>query len=103
MAEHVGLLVVECDAPPYAIVEASSAIGIEAPEDVRWCRLSHHRERRRRWRRLWSQLTQSMADADCACGQSMPTLDCYIFTLTSGVEVSYLLGQCARCHTVYWE
>jgi len=39
----------------------------------------------------------------CRCGQKLPSLDRYTFTYLTGHEASYLLGQCPRCKTVYWE
>ena len=37
MSSELGLLEVECDAPPYPIVRACRKLGLIAPEDVRWC------------------------------------------------------------------
>ena len=56
MFDHVGPLEVECDAPCYAAVQASSAIGIQTPEDVRWCRVSHYLNRPVSWREVLSPL-----------------------------------------------
>jgi hypothetical protein len=39
----------------------------------------------------------------CTCGEPLPALEKYAFTLNSGRVLDYLLGQCARCRTVYWE
>ena len=41
MANPLGPIEIDCDAPPYAIVRACQRIGIRTPEDVRWARLSH--------------------------------------------------------------
>jgi hypothetical protein len=42
MSQQLGPLEVICDAPPYPIVQACNAIGIETPEDVRWSRMSRY-------------------------------------------------------------
>ena len=39
----------------------------------------------------------------CFCGGKLPTLERCIFNFKSGSEASYLLGQCSRCRTVFWE
>jgi hypothetical protein len=101
---------IQCDAPCYPIVQACRTIGMQAPEDVRWCRIDHLSQRLtsllelfrfRIWRtllrlRMWSSST-------CPCGQELPKLERYTFTFISGAEAHYLLGQCSRCHTVYWK
>jgi len=33
---------IDCDAPPYSIVQGCRLLGLQDPEDVRWSRLSHH-------------------------------------------------------------
>jgi hypothetical protein len=33
----------------------------------------------------------------------LPEMANYIFTLDTGREIAYLLGQCSRCHAIYWE
>jgi hypothetical protein len=35
-----GSIEIECDSPPYYIVETCHRIGLKRPEDVRWCLLS---------------------------------------------------------------
>jgi hypothetical protein len=27
----------------------------------------------------------------------------YTFTMSTGKELSYCLGQCGKCHTIFWE
>jgi hypothetical protein len=110
MPNSLGPLEVNCDAPPYNIVRACHMIGIRAPADVRWSRLSRfistragrgHNLKHPSWRTLLG-----MAQPDngcCSCGQKLPVLERYTFTLLSGNQASYLIGQCTRCLAVYWE
>jgi hypothetical protein len=107
MSRSYGPLDIQCDAPPYHIVKASSEVGIEAPEDVRWFRLSHYLDGsagatpRQPWMSFWL-LTQPNARR-CTCGENLPTLRKFVFTFRSGKESGYHLGQCQRCRTAYWE
>ena len=32
-----GLSEIECDAPAYSVVQACRKLGLQSPEDVRWC------------------------------------------------------------------
>ena len=99
-----------CDAPPYIIVKASCLIGIQAPEDRPWHRLSRFRNRPfserelftlRTWKELLG-LRESCKD-HCSCGKDLPDLTKYTFTLSNGKEVHYCIAQCSRCRTVFWE
>ena len=108
--QQLGPIDVCCDAPPYPIVQASSQIGIQSPEDNRWCRLSQHGGSNAAFRQLariapWNIFLASsgLNGGLCNCGQVLPRLAHYIFTLDTGQEVCYALGQCSRCHAVYWE
>jgi hypothetical protein len=110
MANQLGPLDISCDAPPYSVVTACRRVGFEDPEDVRWCRLNQIMDtpsdewemlKRHPWRLLIRMASPDVKS--CRCGQRMPTFDRYTFTYLTGHESSYLLGQCARCKTVYWE
>jgi hypothetical protein len=110
MSTRLGPIEIECDAPPYAVVRASRQAGLRCPEDVRWCRLSTYLERcsgwwlvlnPRAWRLLLARLGRGRGV--CSCGVQLPQLASYTFTFASGRETSYLLGQCRRCRTVFWE
>jgi hypothetical protein len=111
MSERLGPLEIQCDCPSYVIVQATRRIGICSPEDVRWCRLSHFFARPPGWRELfrsrsWKQLfgiATNPKARDCFCGQPLPCLARYSFTYNSGTEQSYLLGQCEKCRTIFWE
>jgi hypothetical protein len=98
-----------CDCPSYSIVKASRLIGLQHPEDVRWCRSSHHGRVRPSLRCFlrhpWKVLRLMCAGdkAGCHCGRNLPLLEEYLFQLASGRQVRYRLGQCFRCRTVYWE
>lgn len=111
MSSHFDVLELECDAPPYAIVHACRKLGMNAPEDVRWCRKSHHGKRPHGWIHyltspLWSRLLGRGAEASkeaCICGHALPELESYAFTFQNGESVEYDMGQCPHCRTVYWE
>ena len=100
-----------CDAPPYPIVQACNAIGVEAPEDVRWARMSHCPEpmedpaERGSDRSVWHKLLHPVQGKEqaCTCREKLPKLAKYRFTYSSGDEVTYSVGQCSKCRTVYWE
>jgi hypothetical protein len=98
-----------CDAPPYGVVRACEGCGFHSPLDVRWCRLSHflngegQRKRSfgiRLWRWLFGKRNQKNT---CSCGQPLPDLKEYGFTVLSKKVGDYLLGQCSRCRTVFWD
>lgn len=112
MSSRLGLLELECDAPPYAIVRACRKVGLERPEDVRWCRKSRHAKRNHGWitflaSPIWGRLLGRADEADephaCNCGQNLPELESYAFTFQTGEQIEYEIGQCPRCHTIYWE
>jgi len=110
MASQLGPIEVQCDAPSYPVVRACRRVGIEAPEDVRWFRMSQFLTQAGRWKGLfhpwtWSKLLRRH-DPDekcCTCGERLPALERVTFTFTTGREESYLMGQCIRCQTVFWE
>src|SRR5438552_3190656 len=104
MPNRLGPLEVNCDAPPYNIVRACHMIGIRAPEDVRWSRFSRFVNTRagrgENLRHLSWRTLLGMAQSEnrcCTCGQKLPVLERYTFTLISGKEAFYLIGQCSRC------
>jgi hypothetical protein len=108
MAKQLGPIDVECDAPPYSIVQACHMIGLESPEDVRWCRLSHHRGGNRHdvlgfqpWKIFAGQVP--VDERKCVCGQLLPRLEEYTFTFITGDEACYQIGQCRKCRSIYWE
>lgn len=111
MYNQLGPLEVICDAPPYPIVQACNAIGVEMPEDVRWARMSHYLEQleepseRNVDRSVWKKILQPVQGKEhvCCCREKLPKLSKYRFTYSSGDEVTYSVGQCLKCRTVYWE
>ena len=111
MFNHSQTPELNCDCPPYSIVRACRMVGFKRPEDVRWCRLSQFRKGSYRRTELFSlrtwKLLLGMAhqpdDSHCSCGGRLPLLEKYTFTCVSGREIEYYLGQCQRCHTVFWE
>jgi hypothetical protein len=109
MSQQLGPLDVSCDSPPYHIVQACSRVGFETPEDVRWCRFGQS-DMPAGWRQLihftpWNVLMGSgqQSEKSCGCGQRLPRLETYTFTLITGKELSYVLGQCSRCHAIFWD
>ena len=97
---------IEGDAPVYSFVEACGNLGFESPLDVRWCRKSYfiggQRESGRGFHPLrW--LFGGNPRATCTCGQPLPKMKNCICTFESGKESHYLLGQCRRCRTMFWE
>src|SRR5207244_12610388 len=105
MPNRLGPLEVNCDAPPYNIVRACQMIGLRSPEDVRWSRLSQFAGASAAGRESitqgpsWRSLL-GMSPAECVrckCGQKLPLLEQYTFTLISGRQTSYITGHCTRC------
>ena len=111
MSSPLGPIEILCDAPPYPIVRAGHRIGLLTPEDVRWCRMSRflkeHAERPGGGFHLpgWKLLLGMGRGPEgaCTCGQKLPLLERYTFTFRTGEEVFYLIGQCGRCRTVFWD
>jgi hypothetical protein len=110
MSSRLGPIEIECDAPPYAVVRTCAYLGFLRPLDVRW-RQAHELTAGGRpgprglGRRLWEALLgrgRGRRPA-CPCGQALLPLARYEFTLRWGTEVEYLLGQCPRCATMFWE
>jgi len=101
---------IECDAPPYWIVKACESLGLESPLDVPWRQLSRFQRQKRRertslqgWVKGLIYGTPHGEDGKCTCGTHLPRLETYIFTLLRAGEVEYQIGQCSRCHTLYWD
>jgi hypothetical protein len=110
MPNQLGPLEINCDAPPYNIVRACHMIGIQSPEDVRWTRFSQFASTHAGWREVlkhqsWKSLLGIVQPETmtCICGQKLPVLERYTFTLLSGNQASYFIGQCRRCRSVYWD
>jgi len=101
---------VYCEAPPYAVVRACEKGGFRSPLGVRWrhvvnvlavpeCRVKGIWGRMRQW--LFPR--SKPKGKTCSCGHSLPALRKYGFTFLSKKVGDYLLGQCARCRTIYWD
>lgn len=111
MSKRLGPIHVICDAPPHDIVEACAAAGfLRRAQDVRWCRLSRFLDARSGWhacflKESWRLLgpIERPGRRYCSCGQELPNLDAYEFRDDDGGRSLYLLGQCSRCQTVFWE
>ena len=110
MSSRLGPVEIECDAPPYAVVQACAYLGFHRPLDVRWGPAGELRAGSRPaveglGRRLWKALLSRGRGRHvvCTCGEGLPPLGRYEFTLRWGTEVEYHLGQCPRCVTMFWE
>lgn len=107
MFSRLGTLEISCDAPPDAVVRACETLGFQSPLDVRWCRKSQLRRGHSRlggihalypWNWFATRNRPSQGNT-CTCGQPLPVL--YKFALDKVAD--YLLGQCCRCRTMFWE
>jgi hypothetical protein len=102
MSMQLGPMEICCDAPPYNIVQACTQLGFHNPEDVRWSRTG----RQGGFGQLALEAIRvagGRGTTQCVCGQRMPLLQRYLFLLLNGKELTYLLGQCERCRTIFWE
>ena len=99
MPGELGPIDIQCDAPPYPVVNACAGLGFLDPQDVRWSRLDRRRLRRPAGLFPWLR----GAAPRCVCGHALPALESYTFTFKSGSQSEYHLGQCPRCRTIYWD
>jgi hypothetical protein len=109
MSSQLGPIDVQCDAPAYAVVRACRTVGIRDPEDVRWCHAGHFLDIAAPGGKVgllhflaWETLL-GRCETTCNCRAPLPFLERFTFTFSSGREETYLLGQCPRCGTVFWE
>jgi hypothetical protein len=110
MSTKLGPLSVECDAPSYAVVCACTLLGLKSPQDVRWRRLSHFRQKREALtpffgRGCWAALFggKEAPAITCSCGSLLPGLETCSFLFADRRTETYRLGQCDRCRTIFWE
>ena len=110
MSSQLGPRDTDCDAPPYAVVRACEWVGFQAPLDVRWCRRNPFSRASGEpagilglhpWKWLFGP--SQHPGKYCVCGQPFPWMKHYTFRFASGREAEYLLGQCRRCRTIFWE
>jgi hypothetical protein len=108
MSKQVGPIELTCDAPSYSVVRASQRAGLQSPEDVRWLRMSTFLFRPpTRPVGLTSFLRQLFRGTrnrpkTCTCGGGLPRLGAVVVAFEED-ETGYILGQCPRCQTVFWE
>ena len=104
MSEHLGPMEVNCDAPPYRVVDACAPLGFQTPLDVRWCQMRHFLAEKS-GRPFWEKFFRKgqPEGRNCFCGRSLPRLESYTFTFSSERKAVYFLGQCRQCQTIYWE
>jgi hypothetical protein len=105
MSSQLGPIDVSCDAPSYLVVHACERLHFHAPLDVRWSRMSHFLHEGNAGLRLWYYLfAKNQPDnKSCHCGAPLPVLEDYAFTFACGKVLNYSLGQCPKCHTIFWE
>jgi hypothetical protein len=110
MAKQLGPIEITCDSPCYAIVKACHLVGLTTPEDVRWYRLSNFLVEHAGWSEVarmfsWHLLpvNRYLAGSKCTCGQALPRVRRCLFSTSTGGSFTYLLGQCPRCQTIFWE
>jgi hypothetical protein len=107
MAQRLSRLEVDCDAPSYSVVRACRHAGFQAPEDVRWQRLPvapHSDALLFGLLRILQELS-GLGDDDfpCWCGQILPRRKRYLFRLNPTTKRGFLLAQCGRCRTMFWD
>jgi hypothetical protein len=109
MSEPVGPIEICCDAPPYPVVRGCRLLGFHSPEDVRWCRLSHLPARTQGQEGsllgelLRAMLGRAVREVECRCGERIVHIPEFCMTFSTGEKARYLLAQCRRCHTVFWD
>jgi hypothetical protein len=110
VSKQLGPIEICCDAPPYWIVRACHELGVRAPEDVRWLRMSAFRCQKpvpaRSVAAFVAELFRGPAtqpSASCTCGARLPELNASLIVVEEGEAITYRLGQCARCRTVFWD
>jgi len=110
MFNNLGPIDIHCDAPAYSVVGACERLGFQSPLDVRWCRMSHFLAGRHQasgveeFHSLGCPFGSNRPPTTtCRCGQPLPLMEHCTFRFISEKEAHYLLGQCRRCHTMFWE
>ncbi len=110
MLDHFRPFELCCDAPPYGVVRACEKCGFHSPLDVRWSHMSRFLSAAGQRQgnvgiRLWQWLLgkRKARVTTCTCGQPLPALKQYGFTFLSQKVRDYLLGQCQRCRTIFWD
>jgi hypothetical protein len=110
MSKPLGPIEIACDCPPYPIVQACYLVGFQDPEDVRWCRLSTFLVDHAGWSEVarmfsWHLLpiNRYLKGSRCSCNTQMPLMQRCLFSTSNGLSFTYLLGQCPRCRTIFWE
>jgi hypothetical protein len=107
MADTLHPLDIRCDAPPFPVVGACQKVGFRSPLDARWYRLSHFLAARssRPSTPAGAQVfdTKLAQETTCTCGEPLPKQEKYAITFVLEKVADYLLGQCRRCGTMFWE
>jgi hypothetical protein len=104
MFSRLGSIDIRCDAPPYDVVRACEKLGFCAPLDVCWRRVSHFLGEPEGFFGFLLYIARGQCQRQtCTCGKPIPILEKYAFSLLTNADEDYLLGQCARCWTMYWD
>ena len=108
MVNNLGTPDIQCDAPRYDVVHACRWLGFQFPLDVRWLPMNHclggqnprHSIMRRFWRFCFGHVE---AEKHCTCGSPLADVRRYRFSGIFANEPDYLLGQCFKCRTIFWQ
>src|SRR2546430_14262814 len=102
MANRLGPIDILCDAPPYSVVKACRTLAMQAPEDVRWFRMSYFLNRQAGWpetlsRQTWKSMlgvNQGPGGKKCSCAHELPGPVQDTLTYITGQEAPDLPGPC---------
>jgi hypothetical protein len=100
----------EWDCPPPPVMEGCERIGIIAASAGGWSRVSEVGTLRSGWLgHLATRFSSNRGhagkrrEAACTCGEHIVLLVKYRFTLDTGEQLDYWIGQCERCQTILWD
>ena len=55
------------------------------------------------WKAAHGGAVRTHREVGCSCGQDLPVMERYVFTYGTVAQAIYLLAQCSRCHTIFWD
>ena len=110
MSEQLPSVEIQCEAPSYSVVRACAAFGFQSPLDVRWSLFCRYRISQQATQPLMSSLASLLPATGwlstvnhCNCGAAIPQLQPFGFLMPEGKILHYVLAQCPRCKTMYWD
>lgn len=106
MPSRLGPIEIRCEALPYPVVRACERLGFRSPLDVPWFHRPHYLETPNPalaapaagWMPWFGK-----GRRPCRCGLPLPVLEKYTFIFPPDLEMYYLLGQCPKCRSIFWE